>query len=405
MIDWRRGGPTGSINKWVRLEVKELLRENPVARRSRYGGLHRILRAFFAINNFGRFVTFYLIFDVALVIGELTIARFAPHWIPEWTTSGPAPQPDIKAIILNVSSYLITAQVGALGVISLALALVTLIAQRENSSTDVKLYYHESLAFEIVASCVALLAVMCAQLLWPLQFFLHKLGFGTSLQAFKLALLGAHSIWLLLNLAGLAHFIATTFNFVQQSAREKLRERYTANVVHPLEMKARLRQHLYAAETQNLLGPNEAHDNRPSTAFGFDFGAPYVAEVEATFVRRMALYDVRMTWVRWVLRRWVARCNRSVAPPNFLTSPLLRLRWIASRWSGGSTDAPVSLPGSHKHSLGRQQGPLIWFTPHLDEPLSGNVSWCRRREGVSLTRFERWMLRRAFRFRRAGDEE
>jgi hypothetical protein len=76
----------------------------------------------------------------------------SPDWIPPWTASGPAPAPDVKSIMLNVAGYLITAQVGVLGVITLALALVTLIAQRESASTDVKLYYHESLSFEIVAS-------------------------------------------------------------------------------------------------------------------------------------------------------------------------------------------------------------------------------------------------------------
>lgn len=148
-------------------------------------------------------------------------------------------------MLLNVSSYLLGAQVGVLGVLSLALALVTLIAQRESSSTDVKVYYHESLAFEIVASCVALMAVLCAQLLWPAQFLLHRLGFGTELLVFKFGLLGIHIGWLLLNLVGLAHFIATTFGFVQQSAREALRERYTVNIVQGREMTSRLRHQLY----------------------------------------------------------------------------------------------------------------------------------------------------------------
>lgn len=404
MIDWRRGGWTGSINRWVRLEVKELLRDNAVARRSRYGPLHRILRSFFAISSFGRFVALYLLFDVAIVSGEFTIAQFAPNWIPDWTASGPAPQPDVKAIILNVSSYLITAQVGALGVISLALALVTLIAQRENSATDVKLYYHESLAFEVVASCVALLAVMCAQLLWPLQFFLHKMGFGSSLQAFKLVLLGAHSTWLLINLAGLAHFIATTFNFVQQSAREKLRERYTVNFVQPLEMTTRLRQQLYGIATEELLGLDQANNDQPSATFGFDFGGPHISEITTKFEPRMALYDVRVVWVRWALRRWARRCNRAAVPQSSL--PTSRTAWgrrILGGWLLPQAGAAKIPPKSRVRSIG-YQGPLLWFTPHIDEPLKGSISWCRRRGGVSLNRVELWVLRRAFCFRRVNDE-
>ena len=75
-----------------------------------------------------------------------------------------------------------------------------------------------------------------------------------------------------------------------------------------------------------------------------------------------------MIWVRWVLRRWVKRCLKAAE---------------------GSPAA--------SHSLGHH-GPLIWFTPHLDMSLRGTVGWCRRRGGVPLTWFDRFVLRLAFRF-------
>lgn len=202
-------------------------------------------------------------------------------------------------MLLNVSSYLLGAQVGVLGVLSLALALVTLIAQRESSSTDVKVYYHESLAFEIVASCVALMAVLCAQLLWPAQFLLHRLGFGTELLVFKFGLLGIHIGWLLLNLVGLAHFIATTFGFVQQSAREALRERYTVNIVQGREMTSRLRHQLYGLAAIELVGYDADERGLPSAMFGSDLGDPHTIEIHTTLKRPAALHDVRMIWVGW----------------------------------------------------------------------------------------------------------
>jgi hypothetical protein len=216
-----------------------------------------------------------------------------------------------------------------------------------------------------------LLAVLCAQLLWPTQFLLHWLSFGTDLQVFKLGLLGVHLLWLLLNLAALAHFIATTFGFVQQSERERLRERYTVNVVYPRDMTDRLRQQLYGLATKELIGDDE--DGQPGVTFGFEYGDPQTVEVQSIFRRPMALHDVRMIWVRWVLRRWVKRCTEA-----------------ASR-------KPPARSG-----LGHQ-GPLIWFTPHIDESLRGPVSWCRRRGGVPLIRLEKFVLRWAFRFRRTGD--
>ena len=154
--------------------------------------------------------------------------------------------------------------------ISLALALITIIAQREGSSTDINVYYHEFFAFDVVASCIALVAVLCIQLLWPSHLILHRLGFGTDLQVFKFGLLGVHLLWLVLNLAGLAHFIATTFGFVQQSERERLRERYTANVVLPRDMAERLRQQLYRMARNELIGDAEDGDRgrpaRPSVS-------------------------------------------------------------------------------------------------------------------------------------------
>lgn len=376
MIDWRQGGWTGSINRWVRREVREQLRGNPVARRVRYGIAHRALRLFFGFGTFRRFIGLYLIVNVTFVAAEALSAFFVPHWLPSWSASGQPPATDIKALILNVSSYLLGAQIGVLGVISLSLALVTLIAQREGSSTDVQVYYHESFSFELVASCVALAAILCAQLLWPMQFLLHRVGLGTNLQIFKLGLLGLHLAWLLVNLGAVAYFIATTFRFVQQSAREMLRERYTANVVLPRDLTHRLREQLYGLARELLGGGDDEDRACPSVAFGFDYGDPRTVEVETTFKGPAVLHDVRMTWVRWALRRWSARCVRVAAHQS----------------------------ASGKRGLGHQ-GPLIWFTPHIDQPIRGKVAWCRRRGGVPLTRVEQFVLWRAFHFRSSRDEE
>src|SRR5260370_38480059 len=129
MIGWQRGGWSGRLNRWVRREVREQLRDNLVARRARYGLVHRAFRHFFSIRTFGKFVGLYLIVDLAFLAVETLTVRYAPGWLPLWTASGSAPNPDIKSLVLNVSSYLVSTQVGILGGISLALALVTLIVR------------------------------------------------------------------------------------------------------------------------------------------------------------------------------------------------------------------------------------------------------------------------------------
>lgn len=418
MIDWRRGGWAGSINRLVRREVREQLSDNAAARRVRYRFAHRVVRRFFSIKTFGRFVSVYLVIDLLFVMIEAAIAstqdwttlvsppaaELAPIpaflsgllgvfyfvvdmlaatvnalnalWFSSKPASGVHPIMGFEILLLNVSGFLVAAQVGLLGVISLALALVTLIARGEGASTDVQVYYHESLSFELVASCVALLAVLCLQLLWPLQFLLHYLGFGGDLPVFKFGLLVIHMGWLLLNLGAVAYFISTTFRFVQQSARELLRERYTANVVLPREMTVRLRQQAYGLANQELLPRSEGDkDDLPSATFGFDYGIPKSVEVETSFARPTALSDVHMILVRWVVRRWSDRCIKAIKETG-------------------------------SDSIGRDRGgPRLWFTPRMDYPLRGTVGWCQRRGGVPLSSLEKFLLRRAFRFRGAPDEE
>lgn len=370
MTDWKRGGRTGSLNGWVRREIREHFRDNAAARRGRYSLGMRLLHHVFDGGTFWLFIAIYAVIAIATGIVEIGIASYRALWIPHWTSN-----PEIKPFLTNVASYLITAQVGVLGVVSIAIGLVTIIAQRENASTDVQIYYHESLAFGVVASSLALLAVLCMQLLWPIQFAVHWIGEGTPLQFFKIFLTTTHIAWLLLNLAGFAHFVATTFAFVQQSAREGLRERYTTNMVLPVEMRKRLRQQLYVGagpEFVKQVWPSVgAGRQEPTVYLGADFSGAGEVEISIDRGPKLVLADVRMAWVEWVITRWLRRC--AVAP-----------------------NQPQAGGISHE--------PLMLFPPRLDEVPVANSGLCRRRGGVTLTNIERFVLRLAFKFRRKRDE-
>ena len=259
-----------------------------------------------------------------------------------------------------MASYLITAQVGVLGVVSIAIGLQTIIAQRENASTDVQVYYHESLAFGVVASSIALLAVLCAQLLWPVQFTLHWFGYGTGLQFFKLILTTVHIAWLLLNLGGMAHFVATTLAFVQQTAREGLRERYTTNVVLPVEMRKRLREQLYLGAgpgfVKEFWPAERAGQREPTVYLGADFSGAGNVEIALKPGKRLVLRDVRMAWVRWAVGRWLGRCRAS------------------------NTDQ------ENRRAGGLMQDPLLLFPPRLDDAAEVGAGLCRRRGSLPLSR-------------------
>lgn len=373
MTDWKRGSWTGSLNAWVRQEIRQHFRENTSARRSRYTRFTRLSHRIFDGGTFSRFIALYVCIAILVGVSELMLTMYMPYSILWWKD----PQ-DVKSLLTNVTSYLITADVGVLGVISIAVGLVTIIAQRENASTDVQVYYHESLAFGVVASSIALLAVLCVQLLWPFQFALHWFGFGSSVQFFKVTLTAFHLTWLLLNLSGMAHFVATTLAFVQQTARERLRELYTTNVVLPVEMRVRLRQQLYLGAGPEFVSEfwtaKGAGWEEPTIYLGTDFSGAGETEVPHRSDQPLFLYDVRMAWVHWVVGRWLKRCQTSAAAKNKMRENGLRPEI------------------------------LLLFPPRLDDMAEVHSGLCRRRGGLPLSRLEKLVLQWAFKFRGKRDE-
>jgi hypothetical protein len=210
-------GIRGSLRKRVRREITEHLRENRAIRRARYSFFQRTARFFIVGRSLPAFLAAYLILDLALVGAEIVFNLYFPQLLPAWSA------PETKSLLKDLSSYLIAAQVGVLGIVSVAIGIVTLISQRDDRSstnTDIRLYYMESLAYEVVLSGAALLIILCAQLLWPAQFLTHVAHLGGTDLVFKVILTIFHLSWLLLNLAVFAQFVLTTLRFVEPCASD-----------------------------------------------------------------------------------------------------------------------------------------------------------------------------------------
>ena len=253
-------GLRGSLRQRVRSEIKAHLRENHAIRRARYSFFQRAVRALIAGRSLQTFLLAYLLLDLVLVGAEAVFNFHFPEALPGWTTS------EFKGLLKDVASYLIAAQVGILGIVSVAIGIVTLITQRDDRSstnTDVRLYYVESLAYEVVLSGAALLIILCVQLLWPAQFIAHLAHLGGRDLVFKVVLTALHLVWLLLNLAVFAQFLLTTLHFVEPSARERLRERYTANVIVPSDLWQRLLRLFYATAPKELVPVADGESENP----------------------------------------------------------------------------------------------------------------------------------------------
>jgi hypothetical protein len=212
----------------------------------------------------------------------------------------------LKGLPKDVASYLIAAQVGILGIVSVAIGMVNLITQRDDRSstdTDVRLYYVESLACEVVLSGAALLIILCVQLLWPAQFIAHLARLGGRDLVFKVVLTALHLVWLLLNLAVFAQFLLTTLHFVEPSARERLRERYTANVIVPSDLWQRLLRLFYATAPKELV-PVADGESRIIVGFGHQMLTEGNVDLRTKFAEPSVRHDVWLRPLGFVLYSW-----------------------------------------------------------------------------------------------------
>jgi len=325
-----------------------------------------------AERAFGSFLLIYLCFVILFVLFEVASATIAPELRFEWARSGN----QFRALLKDATSYYIAAQVGALSIISISIGIVTLIAQRQNARREIQVYYHESLAQEVVASCVALLVVLCLQIFWPAQALIRVVGLGTPSNNFESALTIIHTIWLVINLSALAYFVAVSLGFVQPYERENIRRRYTANWVIPDDLTKRLLRARYVGASLTLSSEDESNES-PFIAFGYELGDSDHIELQDTFIHPVLLYDVRMKALAWVIQRWQHRCQLMRVDLN------RRERRTASF---------------------RVDRPRLVFKPSFDRPLEGQVGWCTRHGGVPLTRLERFIVSWCFRFRRTDNE-
>jgi hypothetical protein len=189
-------GLFGSLRAHARIEVNDLARGNKTLRRVRSGLFRRSLIAVVRGVRLSKLFALYAVLDAICVVVEWWITAKTPCLLPDWGTF------DLPQFLKDVDSYLIAGQVGILGIVAVAVGIVTLLSQRDDRSsatTDVRLYYSESLAYEVVTSGVALLIVLYVELFWPLQFALRLMQGRAQNPTFELVLTVLHALWMVAN--------------------------------------------------------------------------------------------------------------------------------------------------------------------------------------------------------------
>ncbi len=355
----------GSLRYRVAQEVKEHLQTNPAILSARVPWSMKILRAFYGQRGLLGFLIPYVVLVALFVAAEIIVARQWPTLIPSWSNDQ-----SIGPLLKDVTSYFLGAQVVMIGLLfPIAVGLVTLIVQREDASStvsDIQVYYGETLAYRIGASGIALSIVLAAQLLWPAQFAIHRLGYGTPSEFFKVVLTAAHLLWLVVNFSALWHFLLTSLSFMRPAERALLRRRFAASVSIPDDLSERLKKALYANAGQSILGEWDTgaiDDGGPSLLFGSDLDEWGEIEIAEPAISKKVLVDVWMRPLGWAVRNWLKRCEKQGA------------------------DAAQS-----------RSGPTLVFPPDWRRPMPDDGIICRRSHGVPLNALERFLIRQSFRF-------
>jgi hypothetical protein len=363
---WWKGRLVGSLREIVAREIAQHRRTNPALIDARPPLRMRVLQAALGERGLLRILVSYALLVIALLLLEVILTTRYPAQIPSWANA-----PDLDTFLKDIASYFLAAQVTVIGLLfPIAVALVTLIVQREDASStnsDVQVYYNETLAYRVGASGIALSIILAVQLFWPAQAFALRLGFGIPTGLFKTLLTVFHLVWLVANLAALWHFLVTSLSFMRPVERALLRRRFAANVAIPIDLAERLMMALYMnAATRILQRQNAVHDEEdPTVLFGADLGEWGEVEIASPRAVNKVLHDVWMKPLGWAVRRWLERCTR--------------------------------MPNDEQR---RDSRPSLIFVPDLRRPLHEPGVVCRRRNGVPLDGLEKFVIRQCFRFRR-----
>lgn len=352
----------GSLRKRVDADLREHNATNLRLRRMGYPWLLRCVRVVLVDRPISSFLALYTLLNAAIALAEVAVLAYAPSVGYFWSNEG------MKGLLKDSAGFLISAQVGILGVVSVAVGLVTLIGQRNNGS-DVELYYVESMAYEVTRSGVALLAVLVIQVSWPLQLLVHLLGYGSQSLAFKVFLTGFHVMWLAINIVTFGHFIVSSLKFVQLTERSAMRERWTVRVILPLTLTRSLLG-LYCQIAADRLTVKKSDSEEHRFVIGHQpLSQGGQEELRTEFNKRSILQDVWMVPLEWALASFRKR----------------------------STDPSANIDRRQRR---RQNDTTLWISPSVDQELEGPVVWGWREGGVLLSRRERWLIRLALRFRR-----
>lgn len=254
-------------------------------------------------------------------------------------------------ILREVAGFMLGVQTGLLGVLSIAVALVTMIGQRDHADADVRVYYHESFAVPLAVSSLGLLSVLCLQLFWPSELLSPVFDANSRNLSAESALTGIHLLWLVANIFVYVQFTLTSLRFGQERHRIRFRALYTIRVSAPQDIYRGILRARYMQVPTRL-----PHYPASGVSMGPYYLIPPAEGAVVTLPGRARLRDVWLGPLSLAVRLWHRRLGE----------------------------------GHDRRHLA--------FLINFDGEVQGRVVLCRTHLGGELTNLERFLIRVAFRF-------
>jgi len=331
---FRGGGPLYSLKRHVDYLVRSHQSENAALRGARYRRTEFFIKTLLGTRSLLILISQYLVFVFLITICEAFVINcwgiFYPS-APLLPIYGSEMATKIEEALASANDLLLSAQATLIGIVfPLAVGLITILLQREDVSStesDIKIYYHEGQAYEVGISCIALIMAITIQYFWPMNFIAHQLGYGSAEQPhFKMAITILHAGWFLINCIGLWHFLSVSLDYTKPARRLLYRKRYAANVVVPNELRKHLITNIYMNAVDTIAKDLNLTDMKHTKLIsGYSTVASEETEATIKLQRPSKLVDVRMLFLKLIIKRWVYRSELSVlgeGETNYLTFPI-----------------------------------------------------------------------------------
>lgn len=372
-----------SLRTDARREVKAHIASNPEFRPYRRAALGRFVDKFFRNRGILWFAAIYVFMVLTIVglSGYLGKHLTVPSGILEGFVDGFAfllgssPAVETVEASISVNKVLLAVQATLLAVVlPVAIALITLMQSQEDriyGQVTIRAYFMEAGAYEFGRSSVVLVLGTIMVIFWPFKAPLT----GQEIANCNDCLAGAavtllNSVWLVINVFLLWHFLKTSLDFARPDIRTIFINRFQVNFSNRVWLERELTRLRYEHPDffgllkSEEIGKDDDSDYRISFGYSLDIGTP---EVKIDIKNPSVLYDIWFRPLRWVIRRWLRK-----------------------------TKATSDTSGLHAVA----RAAVLYFPITMDRIISGDQVICRRRGGAAVSAFERWVIERCFRFKK-----